>query len=57
MKLRCGDRVTERCGRHVARVEAINNSSTIRVRWEDTGWLSEYRLRDDDLVVVQRARG
>ena len=50
MKMQCGDRVTEIDGRHVGRVEAIINSSIVRVRWEDTGWISEFRLRDADLV-------
>ena len=39
MKLRCGDRVAEREGRHVGRVEAIVHSHIIRVRWEDSGWI------------------
>ena len=45
MKLRCGDRVAEREGRHVGRVEAIVHSHIIRVRWEDSGWISEFVLR------------
>lgn len=49
MKLRCGDRVTERDGRHIGRVEAIINSAVIRVRWEDSGWISEFVLRHDEL--------
>ena len=56
MKLNCGDRVTERDGRHVARVERITNSDVILVRWEDTGWYSEFRLGDDDLENLTRYR-
>jgi len=46
MKLRCGDTVTERDGRHTGRVEAIFGSATVRVRWHDTGWLSDLPLQD-----------
>jgi len=50
MRLRCGDRVTEREGRHVGRVEMIEHGAWIWVRWEETGWLS--RLPLGDLVRV-----
>lgn len=56
MKLRCGDRVIERDGRHVGRVEAIMNSAIVCIRWEDTGWLSEFLLRHDDLENLTRRR-
>ena len=56
MKLRCGDDVIERDGRHVARVERITNSDVILVRWRDTGWYTEFRLRDDDLENLTRYR-
>lgn len=54
MKLRCGDRVAEREGRHVGRVEAIVHSHIIRVRWEDSGWISEFVLRHDELENLTR---
>jgi hypothetical protein len=44
MELRVGDRVRERDGRHVGRVEAIHNSALVKVRWEGTGWFSELEL-------------
>jgi hypothetical protein len=56
MKLRCGDTVTEVDGRHEGRVEAIIHSATIRVRWSDNGWISEFRLRDNALVNLSRQR-
>ncbi len=46
MKLSTGDRVRERGGRHVGRVEAIHWSRTVRVRWEESGWVSELLLGD-----------
>lgn len=54
MKLRCGDRVTEVDGRHEGRVQAILHSSIIRVRWNDTGWISDFQLGDNDLVNLTR---
>ena len=56
MKLNCGDIVTEVDGRHEGRVQAIINSATIRVRWNDTGWISDFRLRDNALVNLSRQR-
>lgn len=56
MKLRCGDTVTEVDGRHEGRVESILNSATVRVRWKDNGWISEFRLRDNALVNISRQR-
>lgn len=56
MKLNCGDVVTEVDGRHEGRVEAIINSSTVRVRWKDTGWISEFQLMDNALVNLSRNR-
>jgi hypothetical protein len=47
MKLNCGDRV---CAvddpRHVGRVEAIDWSTTVKIRWEDNGFLSYLPLTD-----------
>ena len=45
MKLRCGDRVAEREGRHVGRVEAIVHSHIIRVRWA-------YRMPDGEKLWI-----
>lgn len=45
MKMRCGDRVREKGGRHVGRVESIKWSSVVKVRW-DNGWISECALDD-----------
>jgi len=46
MKLRCGDRVRERDGRHIGRVEAIHHGAFVVVRWLDNGWFSELPLGD-----------
>ena len=46
MRLRCGDKVTELNGRHVGRVEQIQNSAFVVVRWLDNNWLSLVPLRD-----------
>jgi len=51
--LHCGDRVRETEGRHVARLEAISNGFA-RIRWEDSGWLSDYPT--EDLVVLKSVR-
>jgi len=56
MKLHCGDTVTEVDGRDAGRVEAIINSATVRVRWKDNGWISDFRLRDNALVNLSRKR-
>lgn len=56
MQLTSGDRVTEVDGRHEGRVQAIINSATVRVRWDDNGWISEFRLRDNALVNLSRQR-
>jgi hypothetical protein len=50
MGLNCGDCVRERDGRHEGRVEAINWGTTVKVRWNDTGWVSELALRDLERV-------
>lgn len=41
MKLRCGDRVREKGGRHFGRVEVIHHGAFVKVRWEETNWISE----------------
>jgi hypothetical protein len=46
MKLGLGDLVRERDGRHVGRVEAIHWSNTVKVRWLETGWVSEVPLNE-----------
>lgn len=46
MKLRRGDLVREREGRHVGIVESIFNSAIVRVRWIDNGWCSDLPLGD-----------
>jgi hypothetical protein len=45
MGMTSGNHVRERGGRHVGRVQAIFNSATVKVRWEN-GWLSEFPLGD-----------
>jgi hypothetical protein len=54
MKLNTGDVVTEIDGRHEGRVQAIINSSTVRVRWNDTGWITDFQL--GELVNLSRQR-
>jgi hypothetical protein len=43
MRLPYGDRVREPDGHYVGRVEAIHHGAFVKVKWEDTGWISEYR--------------
>lgn len=45
MGLNVGDPVREKGGRHVGRLEAIHNSATVRVRWEN-GWSSVLQMGD-----------
>jgi hypothetical protein len=45
-RLRTGDAVYEVEGRHVGRVEAIVNSSIVKIKWHDTGWISYVPLAD-----------
>jgi hypothetical protein len=52
MRLNCGDLVVEHDGRHIGRVEAIHNSSQVKVRWLDTRWISFYQL--DELRKLRR---
>lgn len=51
MKLNCGDYVRELDGCHIGRVEAINSSSTVKVRWIDNGWTSSFFL--EELVKIK----
>jgi hypothetical protein len=53
MRLRCGDVVREIDGRHYGRVEAIHNGSTVKIKWEDSGWISFVAL--DDIERFRRA--
>jgi len=53
MKLSCGDRVRERDGRHIGRVQAIHWSRTVVIQWEDSGWLSELALNEIERVRDQ----
>jgi hypothetical protein len=47
MRLSCGDLVSHKNDpRHVGRVEAIITGYTVKVRWQDTGWISDEPLRD-----------
>lgn len=42
LPFRIGDIVRPKCDpRHVGQVEAIIWSHSVRVRWDDSGWLSE----------------
>jgi hypothetical protein len=50
MKLNCGDRVRERDGRHVGRVQAIYWSRTVVVLWDGSGWTSELLLEEVERV-------
>ena len=50
MKLNCGDIVREKDGRHTGCVVAIGNF-IVKVKWDDTGWLSWVSL--DDLERVK----
>lgn len=52
MRLSCGDLVTENEGRHVGRVEAIHNSSQVKVRWLESRWVSFHHL--DELHKLTR---
>jgi hypothetical protein len=45
MRLPCGDRVREPDGHHVGRVEASHHRAFVKVKWEDTAWISEYRAQ------------
>lgn len=45
MGLNVGDKVREKGGRHVGRLEAIHNSATVRVRWPN-GWSSIVQMGD-----------
>jgi hypothetical protein len=51
-RLRTGDTVHETDGRHTGRVEAINNSATVKIKWDDTGWISYVPL--NDVVKVRK---
>jgi hypothetical protein len=45
MRLRCGDLVSAIDDpRHVGRVEAIFNGSSVKLRWQETGWISYLAL-------------
>jgi hypothetical protein len=54
MPIRIGDRVALKDDpRHVGRVEAVFASRTIRVKWQDTGWVSDVEV--DEIEKVQRS--
>lgn len=55
MKLNVGDRVRERGGRHEGRLEAIHNSATVKVKW-DNGWISELLLCEVERTEEGKAR-
>lgn len=49
---RCGARVTEIDGRHVGTVVAVfgaGDSTTLKVRWDDTGWASMLEIDEVEL--------
>jgi len=48
----CGDLVREHEGRHIGRVEAVFHGAFVRVRWLDSGWVSD--LRPTELVKAKR---
>ena len=55
MKFGCGDIVREVGGRHEGRVMAIKWSHVVVVRWNCTGWLSEFSLHDNSLELISKA--
>lgn len=55
LRLNCGDPVHALDDeRHTGRVRAIFNAATVRVVWDDTGWISDLLL--GDVVRVRRVR-
>lgn len=47
IKFNCGDQVFNPSDmRHVGRVESIRSGVTARVRWNETGWLSDEPCRE-----------
>ena len=50
MGLRVGQIVREKGGRHEARVEAIWNSSAVRVTFLETGWIAFFHLSELERV-------
>lgn len=55
MKFGCGDTVREVGGRHEGRVMAIKWSYIVVVKWQDSGWLSEFNLHEKELELVSKA--
>lgn len=52
-EFRCGQSVCRRDDpKHVGRVQAVFNSTTVKVRWNDTGWTSDEEARN--LLLTQR---
>jgi len=47
---KCGDIVHEKNGRHEARVDAVLWASVAKVTWLESGWKSELRLSDIEVV-------
>jgi hypothetical protein len=55
VKFRCGDRVyCDTDPRHVGRVIGVVNTMTMRIQWDDTGWISE--VDANDLTLKGKAR-
>jgi hypothetical protein len=52
MKLKLGDRVRERDGRHEGTVEMIRWGYEAKVKWEN-GWISDMQLRDLERIKVR----
>jgi hypothetical protein len=51
VKFHCGDRVCDPTDpRHTGRVTGIINTVTVRVQWDDTGWISEANATDLERV-------
>ena len=52
MKLRCGDYVVEKDGRHVGRVEAIYWNTEVKVKWLDNNYVTI--LDPEELTRIPR---
>jgi len=46
LPFRCGDRIREIGGRHVARVRAVFHGAYVAAQWEETGWFSEFAFAE-----------
>lgn len=49
-RFRIGDKVREKDGRHEGAIIAITSTVYIRVKWDETGWLSDLDYTDIERV-------